>query len=418
MEFEGAQPLCFRISMSFGAACVRAVLVSLICTLPGFSPIAQGLIVFDSPTSMDNARNVIDPGDASSYPDGSAAGVPWQHVARYGSNNASAVYIGNGYVLTARHVSPLESSLIINGANYSRDTSFQPVAVTIPNSPSNVVVDLSLQKILGDPGLPELPLASSTANDTNKAVVMVGWGKGKGALITDEGWSWGADSTRALRWGTNTTTNTVSTLTYNVGGTPMNFKAISTLFNSDQGENEAAGTMGDSGSALFQKVGSTWMLSGITVTVSTLNSSRYTPADATYFVRLREYSWIFRYDHWKSYHSIPLETPDGDDSDEDGVPLLVEYALGMNPTVSSRSGFPATSIENGNLALTYSRLASTTDVAVEIETSTTLEPESWTVESAATIILDSSTVVQTVKTLIPLGSSQSKFARIKVSKLY
>lgn len=395
-----------------------AVMMLSYCLLmSSFSP-ALALIIFDTKTSVDNTKNVIDPGDEATFPDSAALGVPWEHVVRYGVNNASAVYLGHGYVLTARHVTTNDTNHLINGVSYNRDTSFTPVSVTITGTPSDAVVDLSLQKIVGDPGLPVLEIASPTTADTSKAVVMVGWGKGKGTTIANEGWNWGDNTTYAFRWGTNATNASSSTMTYNVGGVPMNFKALTTSFNSTKGADEAAGTLGDSGSALFQQVGSTWMLTGVTVSVSTNGSSRYAPIpDLTYFVRLREYSWVFRFDHWKAHYNILLTTADDDDSDEDGVPLLVEYALGMDPTIASTEGLPVASHDSGQLELTYTRLATTTDIAVEIETSPSLDSGSWSVEAATTTPLDTSTVVHSLKSVIPLGSETSKFARIRVTKL-
>ncbi|MEI8387624.1 MAG: hypothetical protein WCG76_08485 [Verrucomicrobiota bacterium] len=173
-------------------------------TLLGLSANAPALILYDS-ASTDNAKNVIDPANPATYPASPATGVPWQYVVRYGINNASAVYIGNGYLLTARHVGTSDTGLLIEGTSYTRDKSFAPLPITVPGSPA-VLVDLQLQKISGDPGLAALPLSNMlSAADTSIASVLIGWGVGKGTVITGQGWNWGDDSTRAFRWGTNKT---------------------------------------------------------------------------------------------------------------------------------------------------------------------------------------------------------------------
>ena len=110
-------------------------------------------------------------------------------------------------------------------------------------------------------------------------------------------------------------------MTYFVGSTAMNYTALSVIFNSTKGATEATATMGDSGSALFQSLSGLWTLCGTTATVSTLNSSTYN-VDQAYFVRLREYSWVLRYDAWKTRYGIALATADSADSDGDGIPLL------------------------------------------------------------------------------------------------
>ena len=390
------------------ALCVPVILLGL--------SDARALIVYDTANSTDNAKNVIDPAHSGSYPTSSAAGVPWQYVVRYGVNNASAVYIGNGFILTARHVGTSDSGLLIQGTVYPRDTSFIPVPVTIPDA-SIINVDLQLQKISGDPGLSVLPLAQSATADTSASSVLIGWGVGKGTAISGQGWNWGDDTTRLFRWGTNTTSGVTSAMAYNVGNTAMSYTALRVVFNSSQGANEATATLGDSGSALFQSSSGTWALSGITTVVSTANSSKYFPSDSTYFVRLREYSWVLRYDAWKEKYSIAAATSDSDDSDGDGIPLLMEYALGLNPTIRSTEGTPVASIEGANLVLTYTRLASTTDIKVEIETSTTLQAGDWAVEIPAVSVLDSTSVFQKLKATVPLGAADRKFARLKVTRL-
>ncbi len=399
---------------------------ALLAVLPLLLPTAaRALIIFDTATSVDNTKNVIDPLNAATFPSGSSTGAPWQHVMQYGANNASAIYLGNGFLLTARHVGAENTGLVISGTTYDRDTSFAPVPIVIPGSP-NTLVDLQVQKILGDPGLPVLPLALPAAADTNAQSTLVGWGKGKGALLADQGWNWGDDASRAFRWGTNITNAAASTVSYQVGSESMSFRSLTTDFNSTGGPSEAAATLGDSGSALFQQLSGTWTLSGVTVTVTTDGSSRYDTLplvlgdqfpDITYFVRLRDYSWVLRFDAWKAKYSIAAATPDENDNDADGIPLLLEYALGLDPTKTSRNGLPTASIEGDKLALTYSRLASVTDIKLEVETRESLDTGSWAVETTTISVLRNTTVVQTVKATVPLGSGNYKFARLKVTRL-
>ncbi|MEI8310832.1 MAG: hypothetical protein WCH98_08760 [Verrucomicrobiota bacterium] len=388
--------------------------ILLISALLGISANAWALILYDA-ASTDNAKNVIDPANSATYPTSPAAGVPWQYVVRYGANNASAVYIGNGFILTARHVGTSDAGLLIQGTSYSRDTSFAPLPITIPGA-TTVLVDLQLQKVSGDPGLAALPLATLlSAADTSKASVLIGWGVGKGSVIPAQGWNWGDDSTRAFRWGTNTTSFLPSTMTYLVGSTSMNYTALSVVFN--KFPTEAAATLGDSGSALFQSLSGTWTLCGTTTVVSTLNSSSYSPADTAYFVRLREYSWVLRYDAWKAKYGLAQATADSDDSDGDGIPLLMEYALGLNPIAASADGLPVGSVEGSDLALTFTRLASSTDIKVEVETTSNLQAGDWAVEPATITVLDGTTVFQKVKASVPLGTGDRKFARLKVTRL-
>ena len=146
---------------------VNRLKILFVIAFLGLSASARALIVFDTASSTDNAKNVIDPANPATYPASPAIGVPWQYVVRYGINNASAVYIGNGYLLTARHVATSDTGLLIEGISYTRDKSFEPLPITIPGAP-NALVDLQLQKISGDPGLAVLPLSNMlSAADTS-----------------------------------------------------------------------------------------------------------------------------------------------------------------------------------------------------------------------------------------------------------
>lgn len=203
---------------------------------------ARALIVFDTGTDTDNAFNTTAPGN----------GAPWQYVAEVTntdvSTNASAVYLGNDFLITANHVN-LTSSVLLNGTSYAIDNTYTPLQLGS--------ADLKLFKITGDPGLASLQLTGTLDNDLNMSSTMVGWGVGKGSVIAGNGWTWGDDSTRAQRWGSNVTLSTLALS----GGVLY----LQTAFDSGLGSNVASATLGDSGSALFQNFGGTWKLAGIYV---------------------------------------------------------------------------------------------------------------------------------------------------------
>ncbi len=182
----------------------------------------------------DDSQNRVDPGD----------GAPWQYVAAIGNNSGSGVYLGNGYVLTAAHVTP-NTPILLNDVTYS-------LSASIPISGA----DLSLLRLDGDPGLPWLPLIASTQNDLQQSSMMIGWGLGKGAEVANQGWLWGDGQTYAKRWAINAT---LSTLYVDENGSPY----LQTAFDRTLGPNVGQLALADSGSGLFENIGGLWTLAGI-----------------------------------------------------------------------------------------------------------------------------------------------------------
>jgi len=145
-------------------------------------------------------------------------------------------------------------------------------------------LDVRLYKIQNPPSLPLIPFPDAAESDLNRACTMIGWGKGKGAIVAESGWQWGDDTTKAKRWGTNITgvsTSTISYLTYS-------YNATYTLFDASKnqtagGQTEAGAAMSDSGGGLFQQFtsGGPWKLSAL-MTLANYVSSTY-PGGATLY---------------------------------------------------------------------------------------------------------------------------------------
>lgn len=156
-------------------------------------------------------------------------------------------------------------------------------------SNSNVRVgsaDLKVFQISGAPTASNVVLNTDPVADLSAESAFVGWGLGKGSENAGIGWDWGGVATIDQRWGTNTTS--ANALLSTTAGTTI---VLETLFNSDQGDNEAALTLGDSGGGLFQWIDNEWKLSGIGHGVSTSNSSSYAPTpDGSYYGRVANYA--------------------------------------------------------------------------------------------------------------------------------
>ena len=196
--------------------------------------------------------------------------------------NASAVYLGNGFFLTANHVDAVscgQAQVSINDVLYTLDTGFGPGGVLRVDG----TVDLKIFKVLAPPNLPPVTLNQGSA-DVRVTSYVIGCGVGKGTAVTG-GWAWGTDATRAKRWG--------SVYTAGRDEIPAFGSYLFSYFSTAYGMNVASATLGDSGSGLFQYIGGAWVLSGITAAVTANGHSFYNNGgnpDATIYVRIADYA--------------------------------------------------------------------------------------------------------------------------------
>ena len=403
-------PVSKRLAIFFAAALLNA-------------PSARALIIYGSgPSDVNNTLNTTAPTT------GLAAGAPWYNVVQFGPHNASAVYLGYGYVLTANHVGLEDTGIVVNGVSYNRDTAFAPVQVTedVPTTAFADFADLKLVKILGNPVLPQLPVVQklpinySTTNDLSTSSTLIGWGVGKGSVVLLKGWNGGADTTRAERWGTNSAPLSDTIVSFpNYGYT---YDAFRLDFNRNLGASTAHIAFGDSGSALFQKIGGVWKLSG----TDTLAEAAYydydllTPGDqpdSCYFVRLEKYAHLLRYENWANTKLGSPIAAEAGDPDHDGLNNLLEYAFHTNPNTASTSALPQVGMEGGFVTLTYTQLMSATDLSYAVEESPSLSPANW---NPATVIEETVSidgVTRVVKAKVAIGAATQKFLRLSVKKL-
>jgi hypothetical protein len=224
--------------------------------MPGLLVCAALLVL---PTS--SRALIIFGDDESAHTSEPKNGAPAQYAAQIDSKTtapASGVYLGNRFVLTAEHVTP-PVRVRINGTDYPVDKTFTPRQIG--------AADLKLYRISGDPGLPPVTIIRPGEADTGKECVIFGWGVGKGAAIPGQGWSWGDDRTRQLRWGTNTTE-----AAYEKRGEK---EVLVTTFDPKSTPGEAMIAAGDSGCPLFIQQGGKWKLAGIGVSVDTMGKCLY-----------------------------------------------------------------------------------------------------------------------------------------------
>ncbi len=240
--------------------------IALSLALLGWAPSARAVVV------LSGSANTSAPG-----------GQPYfGNVGFVGGG--SAIYLGNGWVLTAAHVAgSLPANVTLGGSVYET----QPGTFNRLHVPNTLTLtDAVVFRLATDPGLPWLTLASSTPT-VSSSVMMIGSGRQQlgtrtywdvqvvaggpnNDIWTELGSSVGAEAegfktsgTRVTTWGENQITSTGIELNYGVGPVSL----FTTTFNDGAMTHEAQAVTGDSGGAVFINPGSGWQLTGMMVTV-------------------------------------------------------------------------------------------------------------------------------------------------------
>ena len=203
---------------------------------------------------------LIDSGDGTGNTSAPSPDPGWDHVGTPGGK--TAVYLGNGVVLTADHVGP--GDLRLGGVVYPLVPGSD---VRIDNG-DGTEADLVLFAVHPQPPLPPLTIAASPPS-VGTPVVMIGRGRNRGAATSWDpdgglpfneldGYEWAAGST--IRWGTNE----ISDLP---GERVFDTEVIETVFDASGTVHEAQAVNGDSGGALFVWDGGSAELAGILLAV-------------------------------------------------------------------------------------------------------------------------------------------------------
>ena len=113
------------------------------------------------------------------------------------------------------------------------------------------------------------------------------------------------------------------------------------------------------------------------------------------------------------------------DPDFDGIPNVIEYILGGNPSQPDSTIGPKTAVNGANLVFTFDRADSseTSDITLVVEAGATLGtwPESFTIgastatSSPGVEILENGSSPDRITVTIPQGGVSAKFARLRVT---
>jgi len=196
---------------------------------------------------------IIESGDGTGNTTAPPDDPGWNNVAYRGRR--SAVYLGDRWVITARHVGP--GDIVIDHRNYNlvRDS---PVVLT---NEDGTQTDLVLFRINRAPPLPSLKISESTPAAFTP-LILIGKGLGRGAPFWFYGFSgfrW--DGQAPMRWGTSVVSPRLAF------GSVDDTEVFAARFSIAGSEHEAIASRGDSGGAAFVRGADRWELAGILLAV-------------------------------------------------------------------------------------------------------------------------------------------------------
>ncbi len=215
---------------------------------------------------------VVDSGDGSGNIDPPPGFPYWSHVdQRLGGT--TIIYLGNGWVLTARHVGM--GSLLFGGERYEPDPK-TAVRFGDPDRPADLIA-FRLAASKPWPSVALMPIAD-TPPERGEEVLMIGNGRNRGERLrtrrageeTAIGWSWGPGS--KMRWGTNRVDLIDQVVEHADTATQAFATRFESIFMGQVTDHEAQAATGDSGGAVFKRRDpadpeSEWVLAGVMFTV-------------------------------------------------------------------------------------------------------------------------------------------------------
>jgi hypothetical protein len=249
---------------------------------------------------------LIATGDGTGNATAPADDPGWDNLGTRG--NLSAIYLGNGWVMTANHVGI--GPVTFGGQLYQEI----PGSKERFENPDTSLADLIVFKIDTDPGLPSLTISQTTPS-VNDVITMIGHGRNRGASTSWmglNGFLWGAGYD--MRWGTNKVTS--------IGEFELSTEAFIVTFDDippTPGKHEAGAASGDSGGGAFIKSGGNWELIGVLYAVSSYQGQ---PSSSTV-----EGNEVLIIDLALYYSAIDLiiSQPDCDDGLDNDGDTFIDY---------------------------------------------------------------------------------------------
>jgi len=277
--------------------------IAALCGLASRAPVAHAVVLRNGNGNIDVASLAAALGPANPALPG------WVSVGKSSTGQASVTYLGNGWVITAAHVT-IDNNI---GGNPSPIT-FGPnpffadmSTIHVLTNPDNSISDLKVFRLTSDPGLPSaIPALLNNSPPTGRAI-MIGNGLSTSGdhfwnvnTSNPNNWVWttqaqpaspglndyggldiNSQASHVIRWGENNVFTTGESITVgtdpNTHG-PIKVFGFTTAFDDQQYTgapalpSEGQASQGDSGGPVFTLVGGQWELSGVMNTVLEFNN--------------------------------------------------------------------------------------------------------------------------------------------------
>jgi len=181
----------------------------------------------------------------------------WANIGR--RSGYPAIYLGNGWVITARHVGV--GDVVLSGVTHH---ALPESAIRLGKGDGPPTADLVVFRIEPSPDLPALPIRP-TPPEVGDRALLIGAGCNRGEQTSwngKTGWTWGPIST--LRWGTNQ----VALVGIDVRAGDNVTPSFAVRFDPNGTRFEAQAAMGDSGGAVFIPRNGRYELAGILIAIA------------------------------------------------------------------------------------------------------------------------------------------------------
>ena len=193
----------------------------------------------------------------------------WEHVTQRKYEGPSVIYLGAGWVLTARHVGIGE--VLLEGESFTPNMQSRHTLLNANGTAADAIV-FQLDPDANLPDLPILPLAT-VAPLPGEEVMLIGFGRERKKVVEWNqegqnrfGFEWSKRGSK--RWGTNRINADNAILVQK----NLSTHSLTFVFDRPSSEkttrHEAQAALGDSGGAVFVKRDDDWLLVGMMTSVS------------------------------------------------------------------------------------------------------------------------------------------------------